>query len=53
METIIATPKNKAEAEAVPDFLKRIKVKAEVCQKPTKEKDLDLLEKVLQKQSFM
>ena len=53
METITATPKNNTEAKAVTEFLKRIKVKAEVYHKPTKQKDLDLLEKVLQKQSFM
>jgi hypothetical protein len=36
METIIATPKNKAEAKAILEFLKKMKVKADVFNEPTK-----------------
>jgi hypothetical protein len=45
METIIATPKNKAEVKAVLDFLKSIKVKAHVYHEPTKEEVLESIGK--------
>jgi len=44
METIIATPKNKAEAKAILEFLKKMKVKADVFNEPTKAQVLKSIE---------
>ena len=44
METIIATPKNKAEAKAIIEFLKKMKVKADIYNEPTKTQVLKSIE---------
>jgi hypothetical protein len=44
METIIAKPKSKSESKAILDFLKKMKVKANVYKEPSKKKVLKTIE---------
>jgi hypothetical protein len=44
MDSIIANPKTKAESKVVLDFLKSMKIDAEVYEKPTKEAVLKNIE---------
>ena len=44
METIIAEPKSKSESKAILDFLKQIKVKANVYKEPSKKDILKSME---------
>ncbi len=44
METIIAEPKTKSESKAILDFLKQIKVKANVYKEPSKKDILKNME---------
>ncbi len=44
MDTIIIKPKTDGELKAVLDFLKKIKIKAEVYKEPTKKEILDSIE---------
>jgi len=45
METIIAKPKNQSETKAILDFLKKIKVKANIYKEPSKKEILKSIEK--------
>jgi len=44
METIIAKPRSKSESKAILDFLKRIKVKADIYKEPSKKEILKSIE---------
>lgn len=45
MDTIIVKPANDGQWKEVMDFLKRLKVKSEVCKEPSKEQVLGSVEK--------
>ncbi len=45
METIIAEPKSKSESKAILDFLKKIKVKANIYREPSKKEILKSIER--------
>ena len=44
METIIAEPKSKSESKAILDFLKKLKVKANIYKEPTTKEILKSIE---------